>query len=254
MQTDKLKHCPTNKRSSTWHTTLLVSVREPDEVEAAISGGADWIDLKEPKAGPLGPVSVDIARQIIQRVEGRRPISAALGELKEWNDSPVRGLLDFPEIEVVKLGLAGCAQLHNWQALWVAAAETVSASGHELAAVAYADWHQAEAPSPEEIIACAAAAGGRYFLLDTFDKKAGGVFKHISASQLNDILGLAKEASLHTVVAGSIQKADLPALSSLEVDTIGVRGSACGGDRTSPIDPMLVADFRAAMLREGLGE
>ena len=35
-------------------TRLLVSVRSADEAEAAIAGGADVIDVKEPSHGPLG--------------------------------------------------------------------------------------------------------------------------------------------------------------------------------------------------------
>lgn len=244
--TKRLPRCA-DGQSFAQRVKLLISVREPDEVEAAITGGADWIDLKEPLAGPLGAVSSDIGKKIIDQVGGRRPISAALGELDEWGDGKAHELLNFPEIEVVKLGLAGLSQRPNWQAQWKAAVDTITASGCELAAVAYADWRQADAPSPTEIIACAAAAGSRYFLIDTFNKKNGGLCTYLSVSELNDILGLAKDASLQTVVAGSIQPADLRVLSLTETDVIGVRGSVCGGDRTAKIDEQLVAGFRAAM-------
>ncbi|NOY43230.1 MAG: hypothetical protein GXP26_15525 [Planctomycetes bacterium] len=228
-------------------TKLLISVRSPDEVEAAVAGGADWIDLKEPMAGPLGPVSADVARQVINCVGGRLPISAALGELRQWDDSSSRELLNFSAIHVVKLGLAGATRLGNWQATWRAAAETVSESGHELVAVAYADWQRAESPSPAEVIACANAVRSHYFLIDTFDKKSGSLFTHLTILELNEILCLAREASLTTVIAGSLGLADLSSLSLAKADVIGVRGSVCGGDRNAKVNLQRVADFRAAL-------
>jgi len=117
---------------------LLVSVRSADEVGAALEGGADWIDLKEPLAGPLGAVDAKVARQVVDRVAGCRPISAALGELVDWPDSLSRSLLDIEGIAVVKLGLAGCLAQDDWQSLWQAAAKTVCDSGKTLVAVAYA--------------------------------------------------------------------------------------------------------------------
>ena len=80
---------------------LLVSVRSAEEAEAALIGGADWIDLKEPSAGPLAAVGVEVAKQVVDCVAGRRPISAALGELIEWLDSPAQQLLEVEGISVV---------------------------------------------------------------------------------------------------------------------------------------------------------
>jgi len=237
----------TTQHPSVARTNLLISIRSPEEVAAAISGGADWIDLKEPKLGPLGAVPVDIAQKIVDAVDGRLPISAALGELLEWDNAPARDLLRLPEIQVVKLGLAGCAQLSNWQSLWKSAATAIAKTDQDLVAVAYADWQHAGAPAPAEIIATANAAGSRYFLIDTFDKKSGGLLTHLSLSELTHILRLAHEASLSPVVAGSLVQADLAAISTLEVDMIGVRGGVCGGNRNSNLDPQLVANFRAAL-------
>ena len=36
-------------------TRLLVSVRSAEEAEIALAGGADVIDVKEPRRGALGP-------------------------------------------------------------------------------------------------------------------------------------------------------------------------------------------------------
>ena len=60
---------------------LLVSVRDASEAEAALAGGADIIDAKEPLNGPLGPVAPDTLAAITAAVAGKTPISVALGDV-----------------------------------------------------------------------------------------------------------------------------------------------------------------------------
>ena len=66
---------------------LLVSVRDAAEAEAALAGGADLIDVKEPSRGPLGRADAGVIRYVVKAVGGRAPVSAALGELKELRRS-----------------------------------------------------------------------------------------------------------------------------------------------------------------------
>ena len=63
---------------------LLVSVRSADEARAALAGGADVIDIKEPGRGPLGRADEATWRAVRAEVAGRVPVSAALGELAAW--------------------------------------------------------------------------------------------------------------------------------------------------------------------------
>src|SRR5688572_26078519 len=59
---------------------LLVSVSNASEAAAALEGGADLIDAKDPLEGPLGAVSRDQLRGIYGAVAGARPVTAALGD------------------------------------------------------------------------------------------------------------------------------------------------------------------------------
>src|SRR5437762_2077635 len=88
---------------------LLVSVRDVEEAEAALQGGAALIDIKEPSRGSLGRADDAVIRSIVAHVAMRRPVSAALGE---WSDDK-RDLPD-AELTYVKWGLAGCAR-RDWQ-------------------------------------------------------------------------------------------------------------------------------------------
>src|SRR5207244_529885 len=59
---------------------LLISVAGPAEARAALRGGADVIDAKDPWRGALGPVSVQRLAAIRAAVAGARPLSAAVGD------------------------------------------------------------------------------------------------------------------------------------------------------------------------------
>src|SRR5437899_1595244 len=59
---------------------LLVSVTCAAEASAALAGGADLIDAKDPRAGALGAVSAEVLREIYAAVAGQRPVTAALGD------------------------------------------------------------------------------------------------------------------------------------------------------------------------------
>ena len=56
---------------------LLVSVRNLHEARQAVAGGADWIDLKDPHQGPLGPVDATAAQEVAEAFSMSYPLSAA---------------------------------------------------------------------------------------------------------------------------------------------------------------------------------
>src|SRR5207253_9144383 len=62
---------------------LLVSVRGPVEACAALAGGADVIDAKDPACGALGAVSAERLAAIRRAVGAARPVSAALGDARD---------------------------------------------------------------------------------------------------------------------------------------------------------------------------
>ncbi|MFL5577756.1 MAG: (5-formylfuran-3-yl)methyl phosphate synthase, partial [Gemmatimonadaceae bacterium] len=62
---------------------LLVSVSSAAEAAAALAGGADLVDAKDPSAGALGAVSDGALRGIVAAVSGARPVSAALGDARD---------------------------------------------------------------------------------------------------------------------------------------------------------------------------
>ena len=245
---------------------LLVSVRNSLETRQAIAGGADWIDLKNPGQGPLGPVSAKVAHEVAETFTGQRPLSAAAGELRSWHapgnqatlptpsardDGLVheRGnhLLDIPGIQLLKLGLAGCSDTLRWQNQWSAAQAQVHTAKKSLVAVIYADWQEAASPRPMQIVKHAVRSPCEYLLIDTFCKTKGTMLDCLSIDELAQVLEHARKASIRTVVAGSLSIASLPHLLALPIDLVAIRGAVCTGGRDGTLQRDRIEQFQSAL-------
>lgn len=212
-------------------TRLLVSVRNAAEARVAVDAGADLIDVKEPDRGSLGAADLPTLREVCRAVAGRRPCSAALGELLDLSFSPDELP---PGFSYAKLGLAGCAGRTGWQSEWAAALATFPADVQSVAVV-YADWEAAAAPNPEAVLDAAAEQGCAALLIDTYQKRGLGLFDLLPAGHLTPLLARARSHGMLTVLAGSLTPESIPAALSLSPDFVAVRGAACAGDRRSAI-------------------
>jgi dihydroneopterin aldolase len=227
---------------------LLVSVRNRAEALDALAGGADWIDLKEPRGGALGAVDLATAREAIAAVAGRAPISMAAGELRDATDESVHQLLDLVGPSHVKVGLSRRRHT-NWQAPWRAVQARLSAARKHLVAVVYADAVAADAPSPDEILAAANEARRSWILWDTFNKSTGPLLDHIPPVDLRNMLAAARAAGHETVVAGRLDATHLARLPLDLVTMVAVRGAACRDSRDSAVSRERVAALRTALAR-----
>lgn len=224
---------------------LLVSVRDAREAEAALAGGADWIDLKEPKLGPLGAVDAGTAHEAV-RIATNVPLSAAAGELADWPQAASRGLLQVAGISYFKLGLAGCRGT-SWQAHWNLAQRQMAAVGAELIAVIYADAVVASSPPLTEILKHAEQSKSPWLLLDTFDKSGGRIIDHLQPAMLRELLSRAGQSGMKRAVAGSLAIADIKHLPLESIDMIAVRGAACHAGRDSSVHEQNVRQLRRAL-------
>ena len=225
---------------------LLVSVRNVDEALAALRGGADWIDLKEPDRGALGAVDAATARDVVQRMAGRAPISAAAGELVDWQAGAARELLAVRGVSLLKLGLSACRDL-DWKTRLRDAQRELSAADVQLVAVIYADHERANSPLPEEIVEFAADAECPWVLIDTFDKAGSAVGDHYSPTELRALLQFVRKSGRRIVVAGSLTGETIAALPGDLIDMVAVRGAACEGGRGGTVCARRVAGLRGLL-------
>jgi hypothetical protein len=217
---------------------LLVSVRSVAEARAALEGGADLIDVKEPYRGSLGRAGEGEVAAVLRCVAGRRPVSAALGELL---DSPAP--VSVPGLRYAKWGLAGCAGQPHWQDRLAAAARqlAVAVPGCCPVAVAYADSARAGAPPPEHVWTFARDYPGTALLLDTFCKDGTTLLDLMPAEQVRRFCAKCRARAIRIAVAGSLDAAEIRALLPARPDWFAVRSSACRDNvRGGDIDPIKV--------------
>lgn len=226
---------------------LLVSVRSAEEATAALEGGADVIDVKEPSRGSLGRADDSTILAVLQCVADRRPVSAALGELIGIAPNSPRepGL---SALRYVKWGLAGCGSFPLWDRLFDAAARPLPRGCRPVAA-AYADWRRAQAPRPENVCAMACDRRCGAYLLDTWRKDGKTLLDFLSVKSIDELACRCAHAGVPIALAGSLGLAEIEQLLPLVPDWFAVRGAVChGGKRTEGIDRERVrrlADFLA---------
>lgn len=217
----------TTLATSTKPVKLLVSVRDAAEARAAIAGGADIIDIKEPAHGPLGRAATNTIYAIAQVVADRVPLSIALGELTQLD---IAQPLNLPSTTAyVKAGLAGMVH-HDWRRQLAALQQAVAPI--TLVPVAYWDWQAADAPSPAEVLAWAATRGLHHLLIDTACKTQPGLLEHPDdAAALAHLKKHADVATIHIALAGRLMGDRITQAVALQPAIIGVRSAACEGGR-----------------------
>jgi uncharacterized protein (UPF0264 family) len=213
---------------------LLVSVRSAAEAEAALEGGAAVIDVKEPAKGPLGRAEAATVAAVLRQVAGRRPVSAALGELaREPQPGDVAGLA------FVKWGLAGYGAHGGWQAELTAAGRQVAASapGCEVVVAAYADWQVAGAPPVDAVVAFARRRPGGVLLVDTYGKNDGRtLLDWLSVKEVGRLCRACRQSGVRVALAGSLGADEIRRLLPARPDWFAVRGAACvGRDRRQSV-------------------
>lgn len=218
-------------------TGLLVSVRDAIEAQAALHGGADLIDIKEPRSGSLGPAEVGTWRKIAEVIGRAKPLSVALGELQD------NTLCDLARqaagMQFAKIGLSGCDVELDWISRWHKAIDNLP-SDVESVAVIYADHALARSPLPAAILQQAIQFGCAALLFDTYSKQHGHLFDHLSERELLPVLRDARQGGLKIVLGGSLRGELVSRALDLEPDYLAVRGAVCRGDRRNAIDQALI--------------
>lgn len=220
-------------------TRLLVSVRDAAEARAAVAGGADLIDVKEPARGSLGRADVQVWREVRAAIGADVAMSVALGELLD-EDAQAREL--FEGVHFAKIGMRGCAATPQWPSLWRRHLDELPAMTKAVA-VAYADWSAARAPTPWEIVRHAIAFGCAALLIDTYDKHHGDVLEVFGGDNLARLIGDARAGGLLVVVGGSLTATTVPVVHRLAPDYLAVRGAVCRGTRVGRVDALLVQEL-----------
>lgn len=216
---------------------------------AALDGGADVIDAKDPRAGALGPVSPDALHDIHAAVAGRRPVTAAIGDASdEATVEATARAFAAAGTRFVKIGFGGIPSAARIESLAAAAQRgaVAGAGASTVVLVAYADGDSRTSVTPAALVDIAARVGARGVLLDTADKHGLGLTRLLDRRALTAWVDRAHDGGLVVALAGKLAAGDLPLVRDAGADIAGVRGAACEGGRTGRISADRVRDLRGA--------
>jgi uncharacterized protein (UPF0264 family) len=227
---------------------LLVSVASATEVSAALAGGADLVDAKDPRTGALGAVPAAVLREIHAAVGGVRPVTAAIGDAAD-EAAIERTACAFAAAGAafVKVGFAGIASATRIAALTAAARRGFGADSgahRGVIVVAYADAERTASLAPAALVDVAARTGARGVLLDTADKNGPGLRTLVAHGALVAWVAQAHEKGLLVALAGKLTAEDLPFVRDAGADIAGVRGAACDDGRTGRVSAERVRHLR----------
>jgi uncharacterized protein (UPF0264 family) len=226
---------------------LLVSVRNAAEAAAALAGGADIVDAKEPLNGALGPVDHQTLAAITAEIGGRASVSAALGEFARDDIASGVEAAVAAGVAFVKVGFAGMRGRPRMAD--DVRAMTAGVDPGSLILVAYADYQRAEAPPLLELIAIAENTNAAGILLDTYDKDGEGLTALMTTTALDTFVKMAKAKVRFAALAGRLSADDIERVQGTSADIFGVRGAACDGGRSGFVTPDRVRALRMRMTR-----
>lgn len=239
---------------------LLISIATESEVVAAIEGGAEILDVKDPGRGSLGLADPRVVRAActagVPRAAGRL-VSAALGDRLAGSEAAAlpdsAAELVREGAQVLKVGLAGSGTRGAAAALGGLRRrldELVGGLSHDLrlVAVAFADGAPGEGVTAHQLPDVALAAGADGAMLDTL-RKGRSLLDVMGEKALGRWVEQVRMRGLISGLAGSLGLADLPRAVSLGADVIGLRGAVCAGGRTGNVVAARVRMARQALDR-----
>jgi uncharacterized protein (UPF0264 family) len=229
---------------------LLVSVRDAAEARAAIAGGVDLLDAKEPTAGALGAVSPAVFAAILAATPAHLAVSVALGEV----DDP-RGLARTITALPFRAGQGPCYAKFALRVADAAApallhAAVAASEAHparpRIIAVTFADAQAAGVVPPIALLRAAARTGVHGLLLDTFTKDGRNLLDFLPSDFLGAWIDGVRTEGLLAAVAGSLEASHVPLVQRMGADVFGVRGAACVGGRSGQVDAARVRALKQA--------
>ncbi|MBE0521690.1 MAG: (5-formylfuran-3-yl)methyl phosphate synthase [Candidatus Methanoperedenaceae archaeon] len=227
---------------------LLVSPINVEEANICRLGGADIIDVKNPKEGSLGANFPWMIRAV-KEAAGDVPVSATIGDFNYKPGTASLAALGaaVAGAEYIKVGLYDIRTKEQALDMLTNIVHSVRDfdRNRKVVASGYSDYRRINSISPFELPKIGAQAGVDVVMMDTGVKDGRSTFEFLSEKELTGFVENAGNFGLLTALAGTIKFEDIPALKRISPDIIGVRGCVCGGDRNSVIKQELVERLKA---------
>ncbi len=230
---------------------LLISPINPEEAIAAHKGGADIIDVKNPKEGSLGANFPWVIRSVKEAINSEKPVSATIGDFNFKPGTASLAALGAATAgaHYIKVGLYDVQTEEQALEMLTNINKSVKDLHPEKKVVAsgYSDYKRINSIDPMLLPAIGAKAGVDVVMVDTGIKDGRSTFEFMTEEELIAFTTAIRKQGLLSALAGTLKFDDLPMLRRIQPDIIGVRGMVCGGDRSSCIQAELVEKLRNEM-------
>jgi uncharacterized protein (UPF0264 family) len=232
---------------------LLVSPINVEEANICKLGGADIIDVKNPKEGSLG-ANFPWMIKAVKNAAGTTQVSATIGDFNYKPGTASLAALGaaVAGADYIKVGLYDIQTREQAMEMLTKIVRSVKDydKNKKVVASGYSDYKRINSISPFELPAVGEAAGVDVVMMDTGIKDGRSTFEFLNNEELKEFVTSARDHGLQTALAGTIKFEDIPSLKSISPDIIGVRGCVCGGDRNSSIRKELVEKLRSEISRK----
>ena len=226
---------------------LLVSPINVEEANICKLGGADIIDVKNPKEGSLG-ANFPWMIKAVKKAAGTTHVSATIGDFNYKPGTASLAALGaaVAGADYIKVGLYDIQTREQAMEMLTNIVRSVKEydTNKKVVASGYSDYKRINSISPFELPAIGEAAGVDIVMMDTGIKDGRSTFEFLNDEELKEFVTSARDHGLQTALAGTIKFEDIPSLKIISPDIIGVRGCVCGGDRNSSIRKELVEKLR----------
>ncbi len=230
---------------------LLVSPINVEEANICKLGGADIIDVKNPKEGSLG-ANFPWMISAVKKAAGSIPVSATIGDFNYKPGTASLAALGaaVAGAEYIKVGLYDIKTREQAKEMLLNIVRSVKNYNKykKVVASGYSDYRRINSISPFELPSIGAEAGVDVVMIDTGIKDGRSTFEFLTEGEISEFVSSAKSSGLKTAIAGTIKFEDIQSLKRISPDIIGVRGCVCGGDRNSTIKRELVERLKREIL------
>lgn len=210
---------------------LLISVVSPNEAVAALKGGADIIDVKNPREGSLGASFPWVIREIRQIVPEDVELSCALGDAPHLPGTISLAALGCASLspDYIKVGLHGTRNKEEALEVMEAVVRGVGEVNDRIKVIpsGYSDFRRIGCLDPMLLPEVAVETGCYGVLVDTGIKDGKTLFDFMDFEKIRDFTEKGHEFGLLVALAGSLRAGDINVLRKLKPDVIGIRGAAC---------------------------
>jgi len=209
----------------------IITVIKKEEVQKAVNGGCDVLDIKNPSEGSLGATFPWVIKEIMDVTPKEVETSIAIGDVPNLPGTislAVSGAIRFNP-NYIKIGLKGTKNQAEALNLVSKVVNTIKHfnSYTKVVVAGYADYKRTTTLNPMIIPEIAEKAGADVVMIDTLIKDGKNLFDMMKIDEIESFVNECHKRNLKAALAGSLNETHIETICNIGADFFGVRGAIC---------------------------